>query len=69
MNAKFVTIVALLAALVAVSWSWKPWQASVKLKREIASMRAELRARDISLQEQAALLDRLREEGISRLAP
>lgn len=60
MNAKLVTIVALVAALVAVSLSSKPWQASLKLR--IASMRAELRARDISLQEQAALLDRLREE-------
>jgi hypothetical protein len=61
-NAKSVTIVALLAVLVALSFSWKPWQASQKLKREIAVMRAELRARDISLREQAALLDRLREE-------
>src|SRR5438045_3381527 len=62
MRVKLVTIVALLAALVTVSLSWKPLQASLKLKREIASRRAELRARDISLQEQAALLDRLREE-------
>ena len=62
MNAKFVTIVALLAALVAISFSWKPWQASLKLKKEIAFIRAQLRAKDISLQEQAALLDRLREE-------
>ena len=66
MNAKFVTIAALLAALVALSFSWKPWQASQKLRREIASRRAELQAMDTTLQEQAALLDRLREEQDAR---
>lgn len=62
MSAKLVTIAALVAVLVAVSLSGKLWQASLRLKGEIASMRAELRAGDISLQEQAALLDRLRAE-------
>ena len=60
--AKLVTIVAFLAAIVALSLSWKPWQVSQKLEREMASMRAELGETETTIEEQAKLIDRLLEE-------
>jgi hypothetical protein len=59
---KLVTIIGLLAALVALALFWKPWHASLELKKELTLTRAELQIKDAKLQEQAAQGDRLREQ-------